>query len=226
MKKCGLPVAESTVRNVLHQQGLPPGSGRGKHGATWMQFWRLHAPHTVGIDFMQIPVGIIGKITYRFVFFAIEHDTRHVHLLGITEHPNATWILNALRSATMDGMPLSKRNYWVHDNDGKYPKKRLRTLLHERGLKSVPICPYTPDMNAYAERFVRSIREECFDHIIFMNDAMLSEATTTYFSHYNTVRPHQGIDNVTIGPWEARTEGEIVCDTQLHGLLKSFRRAA
>jgi transposase InsO family protein len=225
MKKCGLPVAESTVRNVLNQQGLPPSAGRGRHGATWMQFWRQHAPHTVGIDFLQIPVGIIGKIAYRFVFFAIEHDTRRVHVLGITEHPTGLWILNALRSATMDGMPLAKRTYWVHDNDGKYPKKRMRQLLLDRGLQSVPICPYTPDMNAYAERFVCSIREECFDHIIFINDAMLSEATTTYFQHYNTVRPHQGIGNVTIGPWETKTEGEIVCDTQLYGLLKSFRRA-
>jgi transposase InsO family protein len=226
MKKCGLPVAESTVRKVLNQAGLPPDPGRGKHSSTWAQFWRLHAAQTVGLDFMQIPVGLLGTIAYRFVFFAIEHDTRHVHLLGITEHPTGDWILNAIRSQTMDDMPLAKRKYWVHDNDKKYPKKRMQQLLKDRGLKSVPICPYVPDMNAYAERFVRSVHEECFDHIIFMNDDMLSEAATTYFQHYNTVRPHQGIGNIPIGAWEAKTTGEIVCDTQLHGLLKSFRRAA
>ena len=226
MAKCGLPVAESTVRKVLNQQGLTPGPGRDKQGATWAQFWRIHAAQAVGIDFLQIPVGLFGTIAYHFVFFAIEHDTRAVHLLGITEHPNADWVLNALRASTMDGMPLAKRKYWVHDNDGKFPKKRMRQLLKDRGLKSVPICPYVPDMNAYSERFVRSVHEECFDHMIFMNDAMLSKAATTYFQHYNSERPHQGIGNVTIGPWEARTTGDIVCDTQLHGLLKSFRRAA
>ena len=105
-------------------------------------------------------------------------------------------------------MPLSKRKYWVHDNDKKYPRKRLQQLLNHRGLKSVPICPYTPDMNAYAERFVRSVQEECFDYIIFMNDDMLSETATTYFHHYNQKRPHQGIGNVTIGPWEVRSEGK------------------
>ena len=59
-----------------------------------------------------------------------------------------------------------------------------------------------------------------------MNDDMLIEAATEYFQHYNQERPHQGIGNVTIGPWEVRSEGEIVCETKLHGLLKSFRRAA
>jgi len=225
MTKCGLPVSERAVRRVLNQQGLSPGPSRERMGSTWAQFLRLHAKEIVGMDFMQIPVGFIGKITYRFVFFAIEHDTRHVHLLGITEHPTGDWIHNALRSATMDGMPLAKRKYWIHDNDGKYPRKRMQEMFRQRGIKSVPTCPYTPDMNAYAERFVRSVHEECTDHLIFLNDDLLRNATTTYFQHYNTERPHQGIGNIPIGPWTPGT-GDIVCDTQSDGLLKSFRRAA
>lgn len=148
-----------------------------------------------------------------------------MHLLGITQHPTGEWILNALRSAPMDGMPLATRKYWIHDNDGKYPRKRMQQLLSDRGMESTPTIPYTPDMNAYAERFIRSIREECFDSIIFMTEAMLLEATTTYFQHYNSERPHQGIGNVPVSPWVPGT-GEIICDTQMHGLLKSFRRAA
>jgi putative transposase len=225
MNKCGLPVSERTVRRVLNQHGLLPGNGRERMGSTWAQFLRLHAKQFVGLDFMQIPVGLLGKITYRFVFFAIEHDTRRVHVLGICEKPTHDWILNVLRSATAEGSPLATRKYWLHDNDVKYPRKRMQQLLKNRGMKSVPTIPYTPDMNAYAERFVRSMREECLDHIIFMDDAMLENAVAMYIRHYNTERPHQGIGNIPIGPWACGTS-KLVCDRHLDGLLTSFRRAA
>ena len=83
----------------------------------------------------------------------------------------------------------------------------------------------TVETNAYCERFVRSISEECLNHVVFLSEEHLRDYVIGYLEHYNGVRPHQGIGNVPIGTWEAGT-GELICDESLHGLLKSFRRAA
>ena len=193
-------------------------------GENWLTFWRNHAPEMIGIDFIQIACGVLGSVCYQFALVAIEHDTRTVHLLGITAHPDHDWLSNVVRSATMDGEPLATRKYWIHDNDGKF--QTLPSILKTNGKKSVRTAVRAPDMNAFAERFIRSARNDCLDHIIFFSDDQLWRVLTEYIDHYNTERPHQGIGNVTIGPWDVRGDGAIVCDERLGGLLKSFRRAA
>ena len=156
-----------------------------------------------------------------FIFVAIEHDTRRVHLLGITIHPTDAWIAQCLRNATMDDEPLAKRKHWILDNDRKYAAGTVAVL----GNKLIHTAFYTPDMNAYCERFVRSISEECLDHIVFLSEDHLREYVVGYLAHYHGSRPHQGVKNVPIGPWKVGG-GDIVCDESVHGLLKSFRRAA
>jgi transposase InsO family protein len=225
LRKCKIVLAKSTIRRVLNRHGREPTDTNRRRGSTWAQFVARHAPQLVGIDFLQIPVGLLGRIGYRFVFFAIEHDTRKTHILGITEHPTGAWVTNAVRAVTMDGEPLAGRKYWIHDNDGKYGRQ-LRRVLKDRRLIAVRTSPYAPDMNAKAERWVRSIKEECLNHLVFLNDTMLRKSVAGYVRHYNEQRPHQGIGNVTIGPWIARDKGKIVCDQSAGGLLKSFRRAA
>ena len=221
MTKCGLAVAESTVRRVLTAHGRSPTPRNGRHGSTRTQFWNRHADQLVGIDFLQIPVGWFTKAVNAFVFCAIEHDTRRVHLLGITINPTDAWISNTLRAATMDGAPLERRRFWILDNDGKYGAKTTAVL----GDRAIWTSIHAPDMNAFIERWNRSAREECLDHIVFRSEDALRHAITVYIDHYNSERPHQGIGNVPIGPWQTGP-GEIVCDERLHGLLKSFRRAA
>ncbi len=221
MGNCGLKVAESSVRRVLTQHGREPTGHNRRRGSTWAQFWTRHAHSTVGADFIQMPIGLLGKVVNAFVFVAIEHDTRRVHLLGITIHPTDLWIAQCLRNATMDGEPLAGRKHWILDNDSKYGVRTTAVL----GSKLLQTSIRAPDMNAYCERFVRSISEECLDHIVFLSEDHLREYVVGYLKHYNGSRPHQGIGNVPIGPWHVGT-GEIVCDESLHGLLKSFRRAA
>jgi len=82
-----------------------------------------------------------------------------------------------------------------------------------------------PNMNSVMERWNKSIKEECLDHVVFLSEEHLRHYVKSYILHFNTVRPHQGIGNVPISEWSIGT-GEIVCDDSLHGLLKSFRRAA
>lgn len=195
--------------------------GNHRRGSTWAQFWNRHAPFLVGVDFMQIPVGIMGKIVNAFVFCAIEHDTRRVHLLGITLRPTDEWIVNVLRTATADGAPLAGRKYWLLDNDGKYGQRTTATL----GKRALWTSVRAPDMNSVIECWNKSAKEECLNHVVFLPEEHLRQYVTAYIHHYNTERPHQGINNVPIGPWTVGN-GEIVCDESLHGLLKSFRRAA
>ena len=221
MGKCGLEVAETSVRRVLTQHGRAPTDNIRRRGSTWAQFWTRHVHSTVGADFIQMPIGLLGKVVNAFVFVAIEHDTRRVHLLGITIHPTDDWIAQCLRNATMDGEPLADRKHWILDNDSKYGVRTTAVL----GSKLLQTSIRAPDMNAYCERFVRSISEECLDHIVFLSEDHLREYVVGYLEHYNGPRPHQGLGNVPIGPWKVGS-GEIVCDESLHGLLQSFRRAA
>jgi len=221
--KCGIELARSTIRRILDQHGLPPGKN-GRKGSTWSAFWRNHPIETIGLDFIQVATGLWGNITYRFVLFAIEHDTRRVHLLGVSEHPTDAWLQNVVRSATMEGEPLAERKFWIHDNDGKF--QTLPGILASHGLRSVNTSVHAPDMNAFAERFIRSARDECLDHLIFLTEDHLRRSFVEYVAHYNEERPHQGVGNRPIGEWKPATEGAIVCDERLGGLLKSFRRAA
>jgi len=221
-RKCGVEIAKSTVRRVLDAHGLHPGPNRS--GQSWTTFVRNHAPEILGIDFIQVATGLLGKVVYRFALVGIEHDTRRAHILGITAHPTHDWLSNVIRAATMDGEPLADRRYWIHDNDGKF--QTIDGILQRLGKQSVRTAVRAPDMNAHIERFIRSAREECLDHIVFLSEQHLRHSLTTYLEHYNTERPHQGIGNVVIGPWSQQSQGDIVCDEHLGGLLKSFRRAA
>ncbi len=212
---------------MLTRNGRPPTESRGRPESTWAQFWKNHAEHAVGIDSLQIPVGLLGKIANHFVFFAIEHDTRRVHLLGITAEPTDAWIATTIRCATMDGEPLAKRKYWIHDNNGKYGPQ-FKHLLKGPQRKSVPTCIRAPDMNAFAERWGNSIKTECLDRFVFLTEPHLRDVVRTYIDrHDNVQRPHQGIGNQPIAKWSADgATGTIVCDEHLNGVLKSFRRAA
>jgi putative transposase len=221
MAKCGLEVVESSVRRVLTQHGREPTNTNRRAGSTWAQFWTRHTHSTVGADFIQMPIGLLGKVVNAFVFIAIEHDTRRVHLLGITIHPIDAWVAQCIRNATMDGEPLANRKHWILDNDRKYGVRTAAVL----GTKLIETAIHAPDMNAYIERFNRSIEEECLDHIVFLSEGHLREYVVGYLTHYNSQRPHQGIGNVPIGPWQIGS-GEIVCAESMHGLLKSFHRAA
>src|SRR5208337_1738115 len=110
----------------LTTHGRPPNENH--RTSTWSQFWNRHAPYLLGADFIQIPIGLLGKVVNAFIFVVIEHDSRHVHLLGITTKPTDEWIANRLRGATMDGEPLAKRKYWILDNDGKYGRRTAAVL--------------------------------------------------------------------------------------------------
>jgi putative transposase len=101
-------------------------------------------------------------------------------------------------------------------------------MLASTGVESIKLPPKSPNLNAYAERFVRSIKHECLNRIIPIGEKHLWRAVDAYVDHYNHDRPHQGMGNVVLDPSVEpfKPEGRIICDEQLGGLIRSYRPAA
>ena len=164
-------------------------------------------------DFFTVEIwGPRGLVTF-YVFFLIELATRRIEIAGITPSPNEAWMLQIGRNLTdpIDGF-LADKKFVILDRDSKYSAE-FRDLLKGSGVEVVRLPPRSPNLNAYAERFVRSIKDECLNRIIFFGERSLRKATREYAAHYHGERNHQGIDNrliergdragSTIGPKQA-----------------------
>jgi putative transposase len=162
-----------------------------------------------------------------YVLFFIEHGTRRVYLAGCTAHPNAAWVTQQARQMTWE---LEDRNlpmrYLIHDYDKKFTE-RFDTVFESAGVELVNIPYEAPNANAFAERWVRSVREECLDHLIILNERHLLCVLSEYVAYYNARRPPQGIDQDS--PLELEpvsTEGPIYYRNVLGGIIRDYYREA
>ncbi len=168
-----------------------------------------------------------GLITY-FVLFVIDLASRRVEIAGITTSPDGAWMCQLARNLIdhEDGFLRGKR-YLLMDRDGKYSPE-FRAVLRRAGVKPLRLPARSPNLNAFAERFVRTIKEECLDRIIFFGEKMLQHTVTEFAVHYHCERNHQGLCNHLIDPDEGvrHTAGDVVCHERLGGLLKYYDRRA
>ncbi len=179
-------------------------------------------------DFFTVEVwGLRGLVTF-YVFFVIELATRRIEIAGITPGPNEAWMMQIGRNLTdpIDGF-LAEKELLILDRDSKY-SSAFQGLLKDAGLEVVRLPPRSPNLNAYAERFVRSIKDECLSRVIFFGERSLRKATREYAAHYHRERNHQGIDNRLIEPADrpASTISAIECVQRLGGMLRFYHRAA
>jgi hypothetical protein len=169
----------------------------------------------------------LGLVTYYVLFF-IAVGTRRVYLGGITRQPDAGWMEQVARNATMqDNGYLNGCRYLLHDRDQKFCRE-FRDTLAAGGVKCLPLPARSPNLNAHAERWVRSIKEECLQKLILFGERSLQRVVSNYLEHYQE-RNHQGKDNLLLFPvsvWEASSRGAIGCRERLGGLLKYYSRAA
>ena len=165
-------------------------------------------------------------MTY-YVFFVMEVSTRRVHIAGITRNPNTPWMMQIARNLTdpFDGFLVGKR-ILIIDRDRKYCEA-FRHLLELSVVRPLRLPPRSPNLNAYAERFVRSVKTECTDRLIFFCERSLRHAVDEYIEHYNEERPHQGVGNrtITLTP-ESPPASADVCRERLGGLLRSYTGVA
>jgi transposase InsO family protein len=180
-------------------------------------------------DFFTAEVWTLGGLVTYYVLFFVHLGSRKVHIAGVTPHPNQVWMMQIARNVTMEQWGfLSAGQYLIHDRDGKYGPA-FRQLIDAAGVERVPLPPRSPNLNAYAERWVRSVKEECLARMILFGEASLRHALTQYAEHFHAERNHQGKSNMLLFPAVRRgpaPEGPIQCRERLGGLLKYYERKA
>ena len=224
----GYTVSDQTVGNILKRHGIPPAPER-KTTTTWKEFIRTHMDVLVATDFFTAEVWTLGGLVTYYVLFFIHLGSRQVHVAGMTPHPTQAWMMQIARNITMEEWGfLSPGQYLIHDRDGKYcPAFQQR--IDAAGVTRVPLPPRSPNLNAYAERWVRSIKEECLSRLILFGEASLRQALTQYVEHFHHERNHQGKGNVLLFPpvsQDTEFKGPIQCRERLGGLLKYYTRDA
>jgi transposase InsO family protein len=224
----GYDISDQTVGNILKRRGLPPAPER-KKLTTWKEFIRTHLDVLVATDFFTTEVWTLGGLVTFYVLFFIELESRRVHIAGATPHPNAAWMQQVARNVTMEEWGcLASGQYLIHDRDAKFCAA-FTQILDDAGVRHVPLPPRSPHLNAYAERWVRSVKEECLSRLILFGETSLQHALDEYVAHYHAERPHQGKGNVLLFPsahTNQQPEGPLHCRERLGGLLKYYHRKA
>jgi transposase InsO family protein len=226
-RKLGVRVSATSVRTILRRHRLGPAPRRG--GPTWTQFLRSQAAGILACDFLTVET--IG-LTRLYVLFVIELEHRRVHLAGVTAHPTGAWVTQAARNLVMDLDEHAQRfRVFIRDRDAKFTAV-FDTVLTAAGIQVLKTPPRAPKANAYAERWVRTVRTECLDWILVRNHRHLQHILDRYVTHYDTARPHRGIDlDVPAAPVDitrARTHraARIERVDVLGGLIHEYHHAA
>ena len=169
----GHHINKLTVRNILRRHHLEPGPQRRKAGMSWAQFLKLHWEVLAATDFFTVEVATWhGLVTY-YVLVVMELGTRRVQIAGITPHPTAVFMQQCARQLTdpCEGFLLGKR-YLIHDRDTKFTQA-FDGLLQASSVEPVLLPPRSPNLNAYCERFVRSIKEEALTQMVILGEGSL-----------------------------------------------------
>ena len=228
LRNLGCIVARTTVRRVMLEHGLDPAPRRQK-GLSWAEFLRIHWDQVAAADFFTVEVMTLRGLMRYSVLLVMELSTRNIQIAGIAPDPNGEWMKQVGRSLTdaVDGFLLGKR-FFIHDRAPVFTEA-VRDILKSVGMEPIKLPRRSPNLNAYAERFVHSIKSECLGRMIFFSEAALRRAVTEYVAHYHHERNHQGLGNRLIEPIDKNppSTGPIECRQHLGGLLKFYcRRAA
>ena len=226
LRNLGFYIADSTVSNILKDHGIEPAPNRQRQ-TTWKTFLNAHWEVMAAIDFTTIEVWTRKGLTTFYILVVMQLSTRRIEIAGITQHPDSAWVQQIGRNLTdcYDGF-LRDMRYLLLDRDGKFMP--LRGVLESTKTKPVPLPPRSPNLNAYIERFMLSLKSECLERMIFFGERSLRRALSEFVEHYHHERNHQGLENEIIDTGEevGRSEGGVQCRDRLGGLLRYYYRDA
>ena len=194
--KLGVKLSQTTIRNVLNRNGIVPAPVRfGSIG--WRRLMKHYKQQIIACDFFTIETFWLKTL---YVFFFIELGSRRVHLAGITANPNSAWVTQQARQFVwkIDEADANLR-FLIRDRDSKFTDA-FDNVFKSAGFHVIQTPVRAPDANAYAERWVRTVREECLDHLLIMNQTHLKRVLNGYINYYETSRPHQGLNQQTPVP--------------------------
>jgi len=228
LRRLGHRMAASTIRKILRAHRIPAPS---RHDGSWRVFLRAHAATLLAADFFHVDCAV--TLSRLYVAFVIEHQTRRVHLLGITRHPTSQWATQLARNLASELEEAGARfTYLIRDRDAKFTAA-FDAVFASTGIRTLPIAPQAPRMNAYAERFVRTVRAECTDRMLIAGEQHLRVILSEYIGHYNTGRSHQGEGMGLRAPDDAPDviafpvpPARIERRARLAGLINEYRQSA
>ena len=184
----------------------------------------------VGTDFFTVEVLTLRGLKSYYVLFFIHLESRRICLAGVTRQPDQEWMEQMARNVTMEETGfLAHCRYLLHDRDNKYCPS-FRQMIEAEDVQTLALPPKSPNLNAFVERWVRSVNEECLSRLILFGERSLKRALHHYEIHYHQERNHQGKDNMLLfsssSQLLSRKPGKVRCRERLGGLLKYYEREA
>jgi putative transposase len=184
----GVRVSATSVAKILRQAGVSPAAARA--GLSWRTFLRAHAQSMIGCDFFTVETLWLGRL---YVLFFIELGTRRVYLAGCTANPNGPWTAQQARQLAWSfSERLTPVRFLIHDRDSKFSKV-FDEVFRSEGVEIVRTPFQAPKANAFAERWVGTVRRDCLDRIVIVNRRQLEQVLHVYVDHYNSQRPHRAL---------------------------------
>jgi transposase InsO family protein len=222
LRKLGFIVSATSIRRLLARSGVEPAPRRG--GPSWREFLKSQATSIIACDFFTVETVLLRRV---YVLFFVAHASRRVWLAGCTRNPTGEWLTQKARNLGLDFSDSGVR-FLIRDRDSKY-SGAFDEVFRSEGIRIVKTPVQAPKANAIAERFVRTVRSECLDWLLILNQRHLEHVLRVYTDHYNRQRPHRALD---LRPPNPETEtplpasGEIQRHDGLGGLIHEYYRAA
>ena len=223
----GHEIGRNTIKRILQDNGIEPAPERCRR-TSWSTFLRVHWEAVAAADFFTVEVLTLFGLVRTYVFFVMKLKTRTVEIAGITAAPCEAWMKQVARNLTdaVDGFLLDTR-YLILDRDPLYTAE-FRHMLSGSGVEALRLPARSPNLNAFAERFVLSIKSECLGRMVPLGEWHLRHAIREYMEHYHAERPHQGLGNALIIPLHGNAigVGPVRRRERLGGTLNYYYREA
>jgi putative transposase len=187
LAKLGIRVSATRIHTLLRANGLGPAPRR--TGPTWSEFLRVQAKGILAFDFFTVETAWLRTL---YVLFAIHVGSRRVHILGVTPNPDSAWVTQQGRNLAA-GERLKEIRFMIRDHDSKFSGS-FDEVFRTEGVGIVKTPVRAPRANAFAERWVRTVRAECLDWMLIVGHRHLERVLRTYTAHYNERRPHRGLE--------------------------------
>ncbi len=210
--KLGVGLSRTTIRNILRKYFGPAQRPTLRSSLTWRQVITHYHHAILACDYFTIDTIFLKTL---YVLFFIDLSTRKVVIAGVTQQARHFCWNNA----------ITEKHFLIHDRDDKFPPS-FDTIFASQGLHVVKSPPQSPTANAYAERWVRSIRAACLDQIVILNERHSRIVLKAYVEYNNHRRPHQGIEQQSPIPFEICTVGAVEKEHILGGIIHDYRRIA